>query len=102
MAGMQLGLKRDPELEPNRAKTLFISICIHIAIFAFLLLNPDFLTQVPKRYIRIAGQDYDLSKNQMTELLMPQQPRPKPQVPEKPLVQPPPQPKPEPQQQPQP
>ena len=102
MAGMQLGLQHDPELEPKRAKTLFISICIHLAIFAFLLLNPDFLSQMPKRYIRIAGQDYDLSKNQLTELLMPQQPqRPKPQVPEKPLVQPPqpPQQQPPPQQQ---
>jgi TonB family protein len=99
MAGMQLGLQHDPDLEPKRAKTLLISIGIHVVIFAFLLLNPDLLTQVPKRYIRINGQDYDLSKNQMTELLMPPQPRPTPQ-PDKPMVQPP-QPKPEPQPQPQ-
>lgn len=97
MAGMQLGLQHDPDLEPKRAKTLFISICIHLGIFAFLLLNPDLLTQVPKRYIRIAGQDYDLSKNQMTELTMPPQAqRPRQQVPERPMEQPP-QPKPEPQ-----
>ena len=60
MTEMQLGLGRDPELEPKRVKTLFVSICIHIAIFAFLLLNPDLLVQMPKRTIRIAGQDYDL------------------------------------------
>jgi len=89
MAQMQLGLQHDPEMEPKRAKTLFISICIHIAIFGFLLLNPDLLVQTPKRFIRIGGQDYDLSKNQFTELVLPPKPQPKPQVPEKPLVQPP-------------
>src|SRR5215813_10164901 len=96
MTKMELGLHHDPDLEPKRAKTLFVSICIHIALFAFLLLNPDLLVQMPKRYIKIAGQDYDLSKNQVTELLMPQQQRPKPATPEPPLVQPP---APEPQQQ---
>jgi colicin import membrane protein len=89
MAGMQLGLQRDPDLEPKRAKTLFISICIHIGIFIFLFLNPELFNQVPKRIIRIAGQDYDISKNQLTELVMPQQQRPKPQAQEPPLVQPP-------------
>src|SRR5262249_26805563 len=56
---------------------------------------------------RIMGQDYDLSKNRLVELVMPPDAlRPKPQVPPKPLVQPPvpqqnkPQPPPPPQQQP--
>src|SRR2546430_15776639 len=89
MTGMQLGLQHDPELEPKRAKTLFISICIHIVILAFLVLNPDFFTEAPRRFIRIAGQDYDLSKNQMTELTMPPQARAKPPVAEKPIVEPP-------------
>lgn len=101
MAGMQLGLQRDPDLEPKRAKTLLISVGIHVVIFAFLLLNPDLLTQMPKRYIRIAGQDYDLSKNQMTELAMPPTAQPRPPAPEKPMVEPPqPKPQPQPQQQP--
>src|SRR6476659_9998992 len=89
MATMNLGLQHDPDLEPKRAKTLFISICIHIAIFAFLILNPDLLVQAPRRIVRIAGQDYDLSKNQMTELVMPPQAKPKPPSDSKPMVQPP-------------
>src|SRR5689334_23547931 len=96
MSKMELGLHHDPDLEPKRAKTLFISVCVHIALFAFLLLNPDLFVQMPKRFIRIGGQDYDLSKNQVTELTMPPQQRPRPAQPEKPLVQPP---QPEPQQQ---
>jgi TonB family protein len=98
MATVNLGLQHDPDLEPKRAKTLFVSICIHIAIFAFLLLNPNLLVQAPRRIIRIAGQDYDLSKNQMTELVMPQQSRPQPKPPvQSPPVQEPPKPEPQPQ-----
>ncbi len=71
MAEMEFGLKPDPELEPKRAKTLLISIAVHIALLIFLVLNPDLLVQTPKRTIRIAGQDYDLSKEELTQLVMP-------------------------------
>jgi TonB family protein len=80
MAEMEFGLKPDPELEPKRAKTLLISIGVHIALLIFLVFNPDLLVQAPKRTIRIAGQDYDLSKEDLTQLVMPPMPRPKPQV----------------------
>src|SRR5262245_48521274 len=97
MTEMQLGLQRDPDLEPKRAKTLFISICIHIGILLFLILNPEIFNQLPKRRIRIAGEEYDLSKMQLTEVMPPTQPRPKPQAPEPPMVAPPqPQPRPQP------
>src|SRR5215471_11332996 len=95
------------ELHPKRTKTLLISIGIHALLLIFLALNPDLLTSTPKRIIRIMGQDYDLSKNRLVELVTPPDAlRPKPQVPAKPLVQPPvpqqnkPQPPPPPQQQP--
>src|SRR4029079_8255539 len=92
---MELGLHHDPDLEPKRARTLFVSVCLHIGLFIFLFLNPDLFNQAPKRFIRVAGQDYDLSKNQITALTMTQhQPRPKPSQPDKPLIQPPPQPEP--------
>jgi TonB family protein len=80
MAEMQFGLEPDPELEPKRTKTLLISIGIHIGLLIFLVLNPDLLVQTPKRTIRIAGQDYDLSKEELTPLVMPPTARPKPQV----------------------
>src|SRR5438552_14508353 len=80
----------DLELQPKRTKTLLISVGIHVVLLVFLALNPDLLTGPPKRVIRIMGQDYDLSKEQLTELVVPPDSlRPKPAVPDKPLVQPP-------------
>jgi TonB family protein len=89
--------EEDLELQPRRTKTLLISIGIHLLLLVFLALNPDLLTSTPKRIIRIMGQDYDLSKQQLTELVMPpNSPRPKPQAPPQPLIQPPvPQPEPQ-------
>jgi len=86
--------KKDEELElqPKRTKTLLISIGIHVVLLAILVANPDLLTSTPKRIIRIMGQDYDLSKQQITELVIPpdaMRPRPTPAAPDKPLVQPP-------------
>ena len=85
------------ELQPQRTKTLLISVGIHLLLLVFLALNPELITSTPKRIIRIMGQDYDLSKQQLTELVVPPDSlRPKPKVPAPPLVQPP-LPKPEPQ-----
>jgi TonB family protein len=82
------------EIRPYRTKTLLISLGIHLLLVLVVVWNPDLLSSNPKRIIRIAGQDYDLSKNQVTELVMPPESRPKPPAPadNRPLVQPPPQP----------
>jgi TonB family protein len=102
--------EKDEGLEPSqpRTKTLLISIGIHVLLLVFLALNPDLLTSTPKRIIKVMGQDYDLSKQEITELVMPPDSlRQKPPAPaqDKPLVQPPvpqqaPPPPPPPQQQP--
>src|SRR6266852_9991654 len=91
--------KEEPlELQPRLTRTLIISIGIHLLMLVFLILNPDLLTSTPKRIIRIMGQDYDLSKQQLTELVAPPDVRPKPPAPPEPLIQPPaPAPPPEPQ-----
>src|SRR5438477_3633564 len=89
--------KEEPlELQPRRTRTLLISIGIHLLLVVFLVFNPDLLTSTPKRIIRIMGQDYDLSKQQLTELVAPPDVRPKPSAPSEPLIQPP-APQPEPQ-----
>src|ERR1051325_1138416 len=90
--------KEDPlELQPRRTRTLLISVSIHLLLLVFLVLNPDLLTSTPKRVIRIMGQDYDLSKQQLTELVPPPDAlRPKQAPPAKPLIEPP-APRPEPQ-----
>src|SRR5262245_47847637 len=87
--------KKDEELElqPRRTKTLLISIGIHAVLLVFLALNPEILTSTPKRIIKVMSQDYDLSKQQLTELIAPPDAlRSKPPAPppeNKPLVQPP-------------
>jgi TonB family protein len=92
----------DLDLQPRRTKTLLISIGIHLLLLVFLAMNPELLTSTPKRIIRIMGQDYDLSKQQLTELIVPPDSlRPKPHAPPQPLIQPP-VPQPEPQVAPQP
>jgi TonB family protein len=99
---MLFGNDEDLELQPKRTKTLMISLGIHLALIVFLVFNPDLLTSPPKRIIKVLAQD--LNNEELTELVAPPDAlRPKPQVPEKPLVQPPaPKPEPQPQQQPQP
>jgi TonB family protein len=80
------------ELRPRKSKTLLISVGIHAVLLAILVANPDLLTSTPKRIIRIMGQDYDLSKQQLTELIIPPdalRPRSAPVVPDRPLIQPP-------------
>jgi TonB family protein len=58
-------------------------------LLVFLALNPDVLTSTPKRIITVLSQDYDL-KNRIVELVAPPDAlRQRPQVPTKPLVQPP-------------
>src|SRR6266699_4613865 len=91
---MLLDQQQDLDLQPRRTKTLLISVGVHLLLIAVIALNPDFLTSTPKRIIRIAGQDHDLSKNQLTELIVPPdlRPKPRPRVEDKPLIQPPPQP----------
>src|SRR5262244_828489 len=92
--------KKDEELElqPRRTKTLLMSIGIHMLLLLIVALNPEILTSTPKRIIKVMSQDYDLSKQQLTELIAPPdalRPKPAPPPPEnKPLIQPPvPQPK---------
>jgi TonB family protein len=80
------------QLQPRTTKTLLISIGIHVLLLVFLALNPDLLTSTPKRIIKVISQDYDLSKDQLTELVMPpnaSRPTPAPPANDKPLVQPP-------------
>src|SRR5215813_14727659 len=87
--------KKDEELElqPRRTKTLLISIGIHIVLLLIVALNPEILTSTPRRIIKVMSQDYDLSKQQLTELIAPpdglrsKPPAPPPE--NKPLVQPP-------------
>src|SRR2546428_9483049 len=96
---LQMLFEKDESLEvqPQRTKTLLISSGIHLLLLVFLVLNPELLTSTPKRIIRIMGQDYDLSKQQLTELVIPPDSlRPKRQAPPQPLIEPP-VPKPEPQ-----
>lgn len=89
---MQFLLNPDPELQPRRTRTLLISVGIHLLLVALVIVNPDFLRSAPRRIIRIAGQDYDLSKLELRELTIPppaERPNPPAIAENKPLIQPP-------------
>ena len=89
---------QDLEQQPRRTKTLAISLLIHALLIGVVVVRPDLFSSQPKRIIRIAGQDFDLSKLDAQELTLqppPNQARP-PQTAqnEPPLVQPQPEPPP--------
>ncbi len=82
---MEFQLPTDPELESRRRKGLAVSLGIHLLLVAFVLINPDFLRSTPKRIIRIAGQDFDRERFELTELFLPPDlaqpvPEPVPQI----------------------
>jgi TonB family protein len=84
----------EPDLgsQPNRPRTLAISIVIHLLLIGLIIVRPDLFKSLPKRIIRIAGQEYDLDKLQLQELTlaMPQPaPARPPAVEDRPLIQPP-------------
>src|ERR1044071_889602 len=82
---------QDLEQQPKRTKTLVISLGIHLLLIALVVVKPDLLTSPPKRIIRIAGQDFDLSKLEAQELTLqppPNQAKP-PASENKPLIEPP-------------
>src|SRR5436190_10885311 len=101
--------KPEPDLgsEPNRPKTLAVSIAFHFLLIAVLVLFPDLFRNDYKPVVRIAGQDYDLSQVRELTLALPTPlprtaptpappPTPPPDAP--PLAQPPmPEPRPQPQ-----
>src|SRR5262245_54732759 len=73
----------------RRKETLTVSIAGHVLLLLAVLLFPEFFRSVPKRIIHIAGQEYDLSKNQVTELALAPPVTPPPVPKTAPLVQPP-------------
>ena len=83
---------QDLEEQPSRKRTLVISLSLHLLLIAIVVVNPSLLTSTPKRIIRIAGQDFDLSKLEAQELTLqpPQsQAQQRPQIAQnEPLVQP--------------
>jgi TonB family protein len=83
------------QLRATKPKPLLISILVHILLIALLAINPNWFETSHRRTIRIAGEDFDLSRLELTPLTLPPRirapaapvPRPAPAPPE-PLVQP--------------
>jgi len=59
------------ELGSRRSKSLALSISFHLLLILFVLSSPDFLSTTSKRIIRIAGQDFDRERFELTELVLP-------------------------------
>jgi protein TonB len=83
--------KPEPTLQPDskKRKTLTISVALHVLLVLLVLVDPDLFKSAPKRFIRIAGEEYDLSN--LTPLVPPPAaaaPRPPAIAENKPMVQP--------------
>src|SRR2546426_233233 len=65
-------LDKNPELQvASRPRTLVTSIAVHALLLLIIALNPDWFDSTPKRTIRIAGEDFDLSQLEIQPLYLP-------------------------------
>ena len=67
-------LDQNPALElgsDRRPKTLIVSIVVHILLILVIAFNPGWFDTTPRRIIRIAGEDFDLSQLKVTPLVLP-------------------------------
>src|SRR5262245_9395432 len=65
-------LDKNPELQvASRPRTLVISIVVHAMLLLLIALNPGWFDSTPKRTIRIAGEDFDLSQLEIQPLYLP-------------------------------
>src|SRR5262245_4121102 len=92
---MLLDQKPGLQLRATKPKPLMMSILVHILLIILLAISPNWFETSHRRTIRIAGEDFDLSRLELTPLTLPPRirapatplPRPAPAPPE-PLVQP--------------
>ena len=59
---MLLDQNSELQLRATRPKPLVVSILVHFALIAILVFNPDWFETKHRRVIRIAGEDFDLSR----------------------------------------
>ena len=66
-------LDQNPELQisSSRPRTLIVSIAVHAVLLVLLAFNPGWFDSTPRRTIRIAGEDFDLSQLQIQPLYLP-------------------------------
>src|SRR5688572_5524073 len=94
---MLLDQNSELKLRATRPKPLIVSILAHFVLLLILAISPEWFQTEHRRVIRIAGENFDLSKLQLRQLTlpprMPQQravPAPVPPPAQPPLVQQPP------------
>jgi TonB family protein len=66
-------LDQNPELQLRaaRPKPLVISVLVHVLLIALLAINPDWFETTRRRTIRIAGEDFDLTRLELRQLTLP-------------------------------
>src|SRR4029434_2841560 len=94
---MLLDQKPELQLRATRPKPLVVSILVHFLLIAILAFNPGWFETTHRRVVRIAGEDFDLSKLELRQLTLPPRmppraiPAPAPPPVQQPQVQQPPQ-----------
>src|SRR5688572_675414 len=69
-------LEKNPGLESGskRTWTSLVSVLMHLLLLVALWWNPDWFESPSRRVIRIAGEEFDLDRFQVSELVMPPPP----------------------------
>src|SRR5688572_23393301 len=92
---MLLDQNTELKLRATKPKPLMVSILVHLALILIIAFNPDWFDTSKKRVIRIAGEDFDLTKLQLRQLTLPPRtamrsvPAPPPPAQQQPPAQPP-------------
>jgi TonB family protein len=68
---MLLDQKSELQLRATRPKPLVMSILVHFLLILILAFNPGWFETTHRRVVRIAGEDFDLSKLELRQLTLP-------------------------------
>ena len=68
---LQFEIQDRPEFGLRGRIGLSVSIGLHLLLFVFVVINPDFLSSTPTRIIRITGQDADRDRFELYDLILP-------------------------------
>ena len=68
---LQFEIQDRPEFGLRGQRGLSVSIGLHLLLFVFVVINPDFLSSTPTRIIRITGQAADRDRFELYDLILP-------------------------------
>src|SRR4030095_12707173 len=68
---MLLDQNSELQLRATKPKPLVVSILVHFLLLAIIAFNPGWFETTHRRVVRIAGEEFDLSKLELRQLTLP-------------------------------